>query len=75
MPDPVEPDKQQHYDAHHHPVVTQFRTPCRFPVAVLKDLLKSDQIQKLYQCQYPVECAQGFTTGLIRRGSTDFSCL
>jgi hypothetical protein len=53
--------------------VSQLGFAGRGLISKVKDFMKIDQIQKFDQRQKPAKWTQLFGTGLIRRGSIDFS--
>jgi hypothetical protein len=73
MPQAIEPNKEQHQNPNNHTVVTQLGLSARFPVHMIENLFKPQQIQKLDQPQKTSKGTQPLCAGVIGRRSGDFS--
>jgi len=73
MPQPIEPDKQQHQYTGHHAPVAHGRTTAWGTIEFMKHLIELKKVQKFYQCQKAAKGAQLLTARVVGRGSTDFT--
>jgi hypothetical protein len=73
MPQAIEPNKEQHQNPYHHPVVPQVRFSTRPPVDLIEHLFELEQVQKLDQSQKAPKGAEPFRARAESGRSRDFS--
>jgi hypothetical protein len=73
MPQAIEPNKEQHQNPYHHPVVPQVRFSTRPPVDLIEHLFKLEQVQELDQSQKAPKGAEPFRARAESGRSRDFS--